>query len=187
MDTLNGVAVDDVNVRSNERLTSRHLQTLARIAQEDLVVFFERNPHLQKYQSRARLTALCQGAALRFVDPTAPGVKDLDVWTFFAELPSVRLQRRRPKRADFGRSTLGRHPDDAKRGYAGRKVDLLLKMIPRRRGQGMDEAVQDYLRAGRTTTARCIADKAVIGLDPPEYFGVVIWPVEGSAREPAPT
>lgn len=171
------MATDDVEPRSQERLTKNHLQRLVRIAEDDLQGFFERNPHLKDYRSRHRLTALCQGAAWRYVDPTAPGVKDLDVWTFFPELPQVRLQRRRPKIADFGASPLGRHPDDLKRGYAGRRVDLLLKMIPRRRVQPIDDAVREYLHARRTETARCLAEKAVIGLDPPEYFGVTIWPV----------
>jgi hypothetical protein len=170
------MAAGDVEPRSKERLTKNHLRRLVRIAQDDLQSFFDRHRRLKDYQERPQLTALCQGAALHYLDHTT-GVKDLDVWTFFADLPRLRLQRRRPRRADFGVSTLGRHPDDEERGYAGRKVDLLLKTIPRRRGQRLDDAVRDYLRTGTTKTARCLAEKTVIGLDPPEYFGVTIWPV----------
>jgi hypothetical protein len=173
------VAAGDVEERSYERLTKDHLQTLVRIAQVDLEGFFERNPHRKDYGSQVRLTALCQGAALHYLDH-ATGVKDLDVWTFFGELPQGRVERhRRPKQEDFGLSTLGRHPH-AKKGYAGRTVDLLLTTIPRRPGQRIDDAVQDYLRAGRPPrTAYYLAQKAVIGLDPPEYFGVTVWPVGG--------
>jgi hypothetical protein len=173
------MAAGDVEERSSERLTRDHLQKLVRIARDELEGFFERNPHRKNYRSQVRLTALCQGAALHYLDDTT-GVKDLDVWTFFGKLPRGRVERhRRPKQEDFGISTLGRHPDDAKKGYAGRTVDLLLTTIPYGQGQRIDDAVRDYLQTGRTKTQRCLGEKAVIGLDPPEYFGVTIWPVGG--------
>jgi hypothetical protein len=172
------MAEGDVEEKSQEWLTTEHLHRLVQIAQDDLEGFFERNPHRKDYQSQVRLTALCQGAALHYLDHTT-GVKDLDVWTFFEELPRGRVERhRRPKQEDFGVSTLGRHPGDATKGYAGRTVDLLLTTIPYRHGQRIDDTVRDYLRTGRTKTRRCLAEKAVIGLDPPEYFGVTIWPVD---------
>jgi hypothetical protein len=34
-------------------------------------------------------------------------------------------------------------------------------------------------QVGPPTTAYHLAQNAVIGLDPPEYFGVTIWPVDG--------
>lgn len=95
------MAADDVEERSQVRLTKNHLHTLVQIAQGDLQDFFERKPRLKVYRSRVLLTALCQGAALHYLDHTT-GVKDLDVWTFFADLPQPHLQRRRPKRTDFG-------------------------------------------------------------------------------------
>ncbi len=119
-------ATDTVSPRSDARLTRRHLRRLVEIAGRDLEEFFERNPRLRIYRSRLLLTGLCQGAALHYLDHSN-GVKDLDVYTFFAVHPDVRLQRRRGTHADFGPSELGRHPDDV--GYAGRRVDMFLKTI----------------------------------------------------------
>jgi hypothetical protein len=166
------MVASDVSERSLARLSEAHLHQLVEIARDDLDGFFSRNPHLSVYRSRVLLTALCQGAALHYLDHSS-GVKDLDVWTFFAALPDLRLQRRRPKQVDFGPSELGRHPAD--HGYVGRRVDLLLKTIDRKRGQSGDDAVRAYLAAGKTATACHLGQKAVLGLHPPEYFGFTIW------------
>lgn len=85
----------DVSERSLARLSEAHLHQLVEIARDDLDGFFLRNPQLSAYRSRVLLTALCQGAALHYLDHTN-GVKDLDVWTFFAVLPDLRLQPCRP-------------------------------------------------------------------------------------------
>jgi hypothetical protein len=82
------MAADEVKPRSKERLTKNHLRKLVRIAQDDLQGYFDRNRRLKDYQKRPQLTALCQGAARHYLDHTT-GVKDLDVWTFFADLPCV--------------------------------------------------------------------------------------------------
>ena len=37
-------------------------------------------------------------------------------------------------------------------------------------------AVRDYLRAGATTTAKELAKKAVVVIDPGDRFGQVVWP-----------
>jgi len=52
-------------------------------------------------------------------------------------------RHRKPKQKDFGVSTLGRHPADERKGYAGRTVDLLLTRIPLSQGQRIDDAVRD--------------------------------------------
>ena len=40
------------------------------------------------------------------------------------------------------------------------------------------DAVQQYLRASRTPTARCLAEKAVVVLQPGEARGTVLWPMQ---------
>jgi hypothetical protein len=164
---------DGVSPRSDALLTRQHLSRLAGIARRDLDEFFQRNPHLRTYRLRVLLTALCQGAALHYLDQSN-GVKDLDVYTFLAADPDLRLQRRR-RWADFGPSELGRHPGDV--GYSGRRVEIYLKTIECGQGQTPEEAVRAYLRTSTTAVARKLAAKAVIGLDPPNLFGTTIWPV----------
>ena len=66
------------------------LARLRRIATQDRELFFARNPDVAIYSDRLITVALCQGAALHFVD-RKNGVKDLDVWTFYAEHPARRV------------------------------------------------------------------------------------------------
>jgi hypothetical protein len=61
------------------------------------------------------------------------GVKDLDVWTFYAQHPEGDFPRRRRGKSDFGVSELGRHPEDV--GFVGRRVDLI--------GRSLDAKPQD--------------------------------------------
>ncbi|MGW4100630.1 hypothetical protein [Mycobacterium sp. NPDC004974] len=176
---LYGAALDQpdlliVNVeRSMAPLTEEHLRRLAEIAEMDREGFFSRNPHLSVYRHRILLTALCQGAALHFVNGTN-GVKDLDVYTFYAEDPAVTFPYRRPPGvADFGHSEFGRHPDDHR--YVGRRVDLLGRALKVAPSADPVAAVRSYLREGRTTTARALAEKAVVAIDPGARFGQIVW------------
>jgi hypothetical protein len=115
------------------------------------------------------------GATLHFVDGEN-GIKDIDVYTFFAEDPTLgpfpphwRLE------ADFGHSELGRHSADPPR-FVGRRVDLIGRSLPVPRDADPMWAVRNYLRTRRTPTASHVAAKAVVGLDPPSLRGAVIWP-----------
>src|SRR5438445_6563879 len=67
--------------RSLERITVRDLTQLARIAAADRQAFFAKQPKWAKLAERVVCVALCQGAALHFIDGRN-GVKDFDVWTF---------------------------------------------------------------------------------------------------------
>ena len=155
-------------------LTGEHLRRLAVIAEKDREGLFSRNPHLSVYRDRILLTALCQGAALHFVNGTN-GVKDLDVYTFYAADPGVGYPYRRRGVVDFGDSELGRHPDD--HGFRGRRVDLLGRTLKVDPSTDPLAAVRDYLRAGATTTAKELAKKALVALDHGDGFGEIVWPV----------
>ncbi len=100
-----------VTQRSYAKILPKHLNHLASMARSDLEAFFYRNPELARlYRRRLLCVLLCQGAALHFVDGHN-GVKDFDVWTFFAEHPQRRFpRRRRITNADFGPSVFGRNP-----------------------------------------------------------------------------
>lgn len=155
-------------------LTDEHLRRLAEIAEADREGMFIRNPHLSVYRDRILLTALCQGAALHFVNGIN-GVKDLDVYTFYAEEPGVGYPYRRRGVEDFGDSELGRHPED--HAFRGRRVDLLGRTLKVAPFADPVTSVRNYLRAGGTATAKELANKAVVVIDPGARFGQVAWPV----------
>lgn len=72
---------------------------------------FTSSPHLAVYRDRLLLIALCQGGALHYIDRTN-GVKDLDVYSFYARHPTVRMHPLRHTVADFGKSEFGHRPAD---------------------------------------------------------------------------
>ncbi|MBE5451262.1 hypothetical protein [Mycobacteroides abscessus] len=160
--------------RSMAPLTEEHLRRLAEIAKTDREGLFNRKPHLAVYRDRILLTALCQGAALHYLNGTN-GVKDLDVYTFYADQPGVGHPYRRRGVEDFGESELGRHPDD--HGYLGRRVDLLGRTLKVAPSSEPVAAVRSYLREARTATAKELAKKAVVVVDPGPRFGQIVWPV----------
>lgn len=117
------------------------LAHFAFIASQDRADFFERYPRPQNFLC----SALCQGAAKHYVD-SANGVKDVDVWSFFAKTASVpHFNARRRVERDLGPSKFGVRPDDAKRGFTGRRVDLLGRSIDVAPGEGPVEAFVAYL------------------------------------------
>jgi len=69
--------------RSQEKITKSDLRKLLRLTEKNILAFFERNPIYKKaYKNKQVLAALCQGAALHYIDKEN-GVKDFDVWFFF--------------------------------------------------------------------------------------------------------
>jgi hypothetical protein len=160
--------------RSYEPLTVRDLARLAEIARADREARFGRRPRWAVYRDRVLCVALCQGAARHYVDG-ATGIKDIDVWTFYAEHPDGPFPPRWMTKVDLGPSRFGRWPGDPPR-FTGRRVDLAARSLPVRSGADPIRAVREYLRGGRTETARALAEKAVVVLDPPELRGEVIWP-----------
>ncbi|MHB1594831.1 MAG: hypothetical protein ACYCO9_10020 [Streptosporangiaceae bacterium] len=102
--------------RTYEPLTGEHL---ARLAGLDHAAF-TRPGSRPEYRSRRLLVVLAQGAAQHFADCQAgadshhrAGVKDLDIWTFYAAIPGTRFPAHRCEtHADFGPSALGRQDYD---------------------------------------------------------------------------
>ncbi|MFD8249671.1 hypothetical protein [Nocardia sp. NPDC059691] len=167
------MAYDDVAERSYEPLTEDHLRRLAELAYEDHAELMRRHPHLRVLRDRVLLTALCQGGALHWVDGKN-GVKDLDVFTFYARHPEQPYPPRRRKCRDFGASDLGRHPADV--GHSGRRIDFMGKDLDVPVDADPVDAVRSYLRGRRTRTAWHLSRKAVVVIDPNHLFGHVIWP-----------
>ena len=161
--------------RSFERLTREDLVRLARIARLDREDLFARKPTYRALEERLICVALCQGAALHFVDGKN-GVKDFDVWTFYAEHPQgPDYPWRRRKAVDFGSPKFGPSPD--KPGFTGRRGDLLGRSPEVAEDADPAVVLCDYLSQGRTETARRLAEKAVELLEPSDGLGDVIWPL----------
>jgi hypothetical protein len=166
--------------RSYERIVREDLDRLAAIARSDRHARFERRPRWSPYAGRILCVALCQGAALHFVDGRN-GVKDFDVYTFYAEHSVGAFPPRWRTQVDFGPSRFGRYPGDPD-SFDGRRVDLIGRSLAASPDGDPVEAVRGYLRAARTETARQLAGKAVVLLDPEPLRGQVIWPVHQSPR-----
>jgi len=164
--------------RSLSPITREHLDRLAAIAREDLEARFARRPQWARYRDRILCSALMQGAALHYLDGKN-GVKDLDVYTFFAEPPAglAQFPQRWRTCADFGSSSLGRDPTLLE--YRGRRVDLFGRSLPVAGDSDPVEALRAYLAGRRTPTSRALAEKAAVLLWPEPLRGLVPWPVEG--------
>jgi hypothetical protein len=161
--------------RSFEPITRTDLRRLARIAAADREDFFSRHPEFAiLYRKRLLCTALCGNAALHLLNGLT-GVDYFSVWSFYAEHPEAPFPFRRPSRADFGESKFGRTPD-APQGYAGRRVELQGRSIAATPGGDPVEALQRYLKAGATRSARELAQKAVVLIAPEAVLGAEVWP-----------
>lgn len=160
--------------RSKEKINKADLKKLRELAYTDIEQFFERNPiYKRPYKGKEVLVALCQGAALHYIDGKN-GVKDFDVWFFYPRKESGLPFRRRGV-ADFGPSKFGRHPN-TKPGYVGRTVDVLMRSEQCFSKQGPESGLARYLSKPKTKTAKLLGQKAVIGLYPENVFGRVLWP-----------
>ncbi|MEA2827735.1 MAG: hypothetical protein QOG43_2174 [Actinomycetota bacterium] len=175
--------------RSYQRIEITDLQHLGRIAAEDRERFYRKRP---EYRDRLICVALCQGAGKHFVDMAngfsePNGVKDLDVWSFFAAIPGERFPAdRRNVGVDFGPSKFGRQePDQVApqfRHFVGRNVDLLMRALPVPVGADPASALRDYLSEGRTKSAQELAAKGAVLIEP--AVGTVVWPTTERASRP---
>jgi hypothetical protein len=167
--------------RSLARIEVADLLLLAALAVQAEAELFERHPRGSgRYAGRLLGRALCQGAALYYVNGKN-GVKDFDVWSFYAQHDDWPFPARWRGTRDFGPSKFGRYRGDPPR-YTGRRVDLLGRSLPAAPGTDPARAIRDYLAAGRTTSARALAAKAAVLIDPMDRGGEIVWPTDGRAR-----
>ena len=157
--------------RSYRAIEITDLKRLALIAQRDQIEFFENHPEWARlYSARKICIALCQGAALHYLDGTT-GINDFDVYIFYRKHPAKDLYPKRIKSYDFGDAKFGQSQDKA--DFIGRRVDCLVRSIDASEGEDVEISIQRYLMGGKTETARLLAAKAVILLEP--NCGKVIW------------
>jgi hypothetical protein len=94
------------------RIEVADLLRLAALAADAEAELFARNPHGSgRYAGRLLGRALCQGAALHYVSKKN-GVKDFDVWSFYAQYDDWPFPPRWRGTRDFGPSKFGRYPHD---------------------------------------------------------------------------
>jgi hypothetical protein len=151
--------------RSLARIEIADLLRLAALAADVEAELFRRNPDGSgRYAGRLLGRALCQGAALHYVNGRN-GVKDFDVWSFYAQYDDWPFPARWRGTRDFGPSKFGKYPRDAPR-YSGRRVDLLGRSLRVGPGADLTEAIRRYLTVRRTRSAKELAAKAVVLIDP---------------------
>jgi hypothetical protein len=163
------------STRSYARITRSDLRRLKRLADEDREDLFSRHPEWALlYRKRTLCIALGGGEALHYLNGIT-GVREFQVWTFYAQHAEAPFPFQRTTHADFGASKFGRAAD-APETYAGRRVVLQGRSIEARPSDDPLEALQRYLQAGATPTARELASKAVVLIDPEELLGMEAWP-----------
>jgi hypothetical protein len=161
--------------RSFEHIERSDLLRLAALAAEREARLFAQHPDgAGRYAGRLLCRALCQGAALHYLDGRT-GVKDFDVWSFYAALGDGPFPYRWRGTADYGPSRFGRYPGDAP-SFTGRRVDFLGRSLPAPSGADPIEVLRVYLATARTDTAQALAAKAVILISPERIAGTVCWP-----------
>jgi hypothetical protein len=185
------------SARSQAALTAEHLARLAALAEADHEAF-TRVGGRPEYRSRRLAVVLAQGAALHYLDGRT-GVKDLDVWTFYARIPGMRFPAdKRETHADFGPSSLGRQTYDLSAArnareralwrrwsaYEGRRVDFMMRALPVDVGGSFStvaKAVQDWVANGSRIAASSkpsawyLSKKAGVLLYPDSCRGEVLW------------
>jgi hypothetical protein len=165
----------DEKDRSFAAIGLADLLRLADLAADAEAALFERNPAGSgRYAGRLLGRALCQGAAVHYVDKHN-GVKDFDVWSFYAQDGDWPFPPRWRATRDFGPSKFGRYPGDPAR-FSGRRVDLLGRSLSAAPGTDPADAIRRYLTTARTRSARELAAKAAVLIHPRDRVGEVVWP-----------
>ncbi len=165
--------------RSFLRIADADLRRIAAIAAADRAEFFQRRPGWATYKNRVLCSALCQGAALHFVN-RREGINDFDVYTFYAEGPGQRWSARVRRSRDFQNPKFGK--TTGRPNFTGRRVDLMGRSLQAKRRSDPVLTLHNYLRCGASRTARFLATKAVVILEPVRLRGTVVWPLATSRR-----
>ncbi len=162
-----------MSARSFVPIALEDLRRLGDIAAADRADLFARKAETATlYATRLFAVALCQGGALHYVDRRT-GVKDLDVWSFYTEDRRRRFPARRRAIADFGDPKFGAAPDMPE--FVGRRVDLIGRSIPDADASDPVGSLRRYFADGKTVSARMLAKKAVVLIEPAHLLGTVVW------------
>ena len=168
------------DVYSAEQVTDTDLRRLQGLALSGIEGLFERRPATSgRFRNNLISICLCQGAALHREQTLAGisephGVKDLDVWCFFSQVPGFQFPPRWRLELDFGPSHLGRDPSiDAR--FSGRKVDVMGRDIAFEQGDTPSRMIRRYLTTKPTGSAFYLARRPVIAIWPEGELGTAYW------------
>ena len=163
------------DTRSYARITWQDLKRLIRLAQEEREDFFARHPEWAiLYRKSILCTALGGDGALHYLNGIT-GVDEFQVLTFYAENSEAPFPPQHVSHLDYGKSKFGRSAS-LPASYEGLRVELRGRSLQAKPGDDPLEALQHYLKARASPTARELAGKAVVLLEPEEFFGVEAWP-----------
>lgn len=178
LDRMNVTRVANDRVgRSYRPIEKPDLLRLLQLAREDREDFFSRYPDWAAfYADRVLCSSLCQGAALHYVRGNV-GINDFDVYTFYAVHPERPWYAKRLRAVDFGNAKFGRS-QVSPRGFTGRRLDLMARALNVTPTTDPVAALRRYLAAGESRTARELAGKAVVLLEPIERLGTIVWPCD---------
>ncbi len=190
--------------RSLAPIEREHLDRLAALADIQHAQFVREGARAHSWENRRVAVVLAQGGALHYLDGVT-GVKDFDIWTFYAAIPGMPLRcGRYETHADFGPSVHGRqqYPTDFKHpqkatwlSYQGRRVDFMVRDLPVAVGATTDEtthALRVWLangandRSSRKSSSWHLSCKAMIWVAPAEP-GAPIWPDPERGRRRRPS
>lgn len=163
------------DTRSYARITRTDLKRLVRLAQDERDDFFTRHTEWAiLYRKRILCAALCGDGALHYLNGIT-GVSEFHVWTFYAENSEAAFPPYHVSHLDYGESKFGRGAN-LPESYKGLRMVVQGRSLDAATGDDPLEALQRYLRARATPSARELAARAVVLLEPDELLGVEAWP-----------
>ncbi len=155
--------MSDSESRTFEKITRHDLRELLVVGERVMDQFFVDKPRYAPFRNKLVLVALCQGAADHYCDGIT-GIKDYDVWFFYAHMQGVSMPRSSIKKC---------YPEF--NCYKGKKVDVLRRSDSAFKKGDVKASISRYLTNPTNPTPICLSGKAVIGLYPPEVMGEKLW------------
>lgn len=157
-----------IGERSYQPITKVHLELLAKYSRRELEAFFHRDEEASAiYRDRFLAAALCLGAARHYLDGKF-GVKDFDVYFFFAEHPERDQKDKRVKRSEETYPGFGEVQTDFIR------IIVRSDLVKAHRSDP-EVLLKAYLKKPPADTARKLAESPVVGLVPDAILGKVLW------------
>ena len=161
--------------RSYGTITAQDLRRLARIVRMEREDFFLRHPEWAiLYRKRVVCSALCGDAASHYLNGVT-GFEEFVALSFYAQQSDAPFPVHQVSRHDFGKSRFGRHPG-LPDTYRGRRVVLQGRAIDARPDDDPLAALQRYLAAAGTPTAKDLASASLVMLEPEPFLGMQAWP-----------
>jgi hypothetical protein len=170
--------------RSRAKLADRDLERLLEFERVERDRLYRTSPIWAAHRDQLLCICLGQGSGRHLIDGRT-GIKDFDVWTFFARRDDLDARQvasafRSGRHRDWGPSRFGTRTDsEFKRRFPqfkGRNVDLFATAIASNPGQDPATAVQTWLRDAKGRKAKLLAEKAFVMLEPRRLE--IVWPLK---------